>query len=120
MLCVSRGRWAPSNSLGLDESSLAPDPKFGEVEGGQDLYPDANGIYTLVDDGNMLVQAAPMVHTVPCVGFVVSEKPKQGRLRAEYVSPIVARNKEALVKQGVSDPNKIFRLLKSLRPGEGH
>lgn len=61
-----------------------------------------------------------MVHTVPCVGFVVTERPKPGRLRAEHVAPIVARNRDALKAQGVADPNKIFRLLKSLRPGEIH
>ena len=127
-----------------------------------------------------------MVHTVPCVGFVVTEKDKPGRLRAgkedvrqgpgkgskgglflswcrhrqgpscrdryiqrfkmilgtpwltpptcpsisitlslgplphttEYVRPIVERNKAGLLEQGLSDPNKIFRLLKTLQPGE--
>lgn len=40
-----------------------------------------------------------------------------GRLRAEYVQPIVARNREGLIQQGLSDPNKIYRLLKTLGPG---
>lgn len=46
-------------------------------------------------------------------------KPKPpGRLRAEYVQPIIQRNKAGLIEQGLSDPNKVFRLLKTLGPGK--
>ncbi|EWM24862.1 hypothetical protein Naga_100381g5 [Nannochloropsis gaditana] len=102
----------------MSEESMPLDTRFNEVEGGQDLYPDEKGVWNLVEEGEMKVQAAPMVHTVPCVGFVVTEKDKPGRLRAEYVRPIVERNKAGLLEQGLSDPNKIFRLLKTLQPGE--
>jgi len=101
----------------LRDGMLPPEPGFGEVEGGTDIYPDSKGVWKIVEDQNIIVQAAPMVHTVPCVGYVVKEKVRIGRLKAEYVTPIVLRNREALREAGMADPNKIFRLLKALRPG---
>ena len=80
----------------LRDGMLPPEPGFGEVEGGRDIYPNKNGVWTVVEDSHIVVQAAPMVHTVPCVGYVVKEKARIGRLRAEYVTPIVLRNREAL------------------------
>jgi ribonuclease Z len=66
---------------------------FGEVAGGQDMYPDENGIYTLVsDEKGLSVRAANMVHSIPCVGFVIDEPPKAGRLKTEYVMPEFMKN----------------------------
>jgi hypothetical protein len=73
-----------------------PDPLFGELEeGSSDIYPDRNtGMYDLIklgdkvsksgsgrgntrDEAQMLtVRAAPMQHTIPCVGFVIQVRQK--------------------------------------------
>ena len=50
------------------------DPIYGEHEGGTDIYPDANGRYHLFDEDELRVEAAPMQHTIPCVGYVITEK----------------------------------------------
>lgn len=55
-LVLGSGKWATSYTLDMDESALAMDPRFGEVEGGQDIYPDSQGLWTLVNDDNMVVQ----------------------------------------------------------------
>lgn len=113
----------------MADSALAPDSRFGEVDGGTDIYPDERGMWHVCDEGEMTVsifmyvciyvcliyciyvyvcnsgdvthtytsthspnptptqhffkmrhqvQAGPMVHTVPCVGFVVTEKDRPG------------------------------------------
>lgn len=46
------------------------------------------------------VRAAPMVHTVPCVGFVVSESARPGALNAGLVDPLIQSNHDALKEKG--------------------
>jgi ribonuclease BN (tRNA processing enzyme) len=70
-----------------------PHAQFGEVEGGKDICPDQAGQYQLFDDETIQVQAASMSHSVPCVGFVVTEKPRRGRLRVEAIEPLITKNK---------------------------
>jgi ribonuclease Z len=94
------------------------DPRFGEEEGGRDIYPDENGHYHLFQEGELRVQAAPMQHTVPCVGYVVAEKARSGRLKVDECKSVLERNRVALRQQGVKDPNKILALLKALKEGE--
>lgn len=63
--------------LELDNSSDPPDNKFGEVEGGRDIYPDPNtGTYTLIDDQDVLVQVI-MVAIVVAVLVVVVVKEEE-------------------------------------------
>mmetsp|Transcript_11962 Transcript_11962/g.32278 ORF Transcript_11962/g.32278 Transcript_11962/m.32278 type:complete len:522 (+) Transcript_11962:310-1875(+) len=85
---------------------LAADSRFGEVEGGTDIWPDADGCWSLVDqvDGGdsrggeegVMVRAAPMQHTVPCVGFAVTERSRPGKLDAARIKPLLAKNDAAL------------------------
>lgn len=61
---------------------------WGEQEGGRDLMPsDTKRWWRLLDDERLEVRvsAAPLRHTVPCVGFVVKESDKEGRLKPELV-----------------------------------
>jgi ribonuclease Z len=108
-------KWRPPDAV----VRTRPDAAYGEQPGGRDILPDANGHYMLLTDGDLTVQAAPMQHTVPCVGFVVNEAPRQGRLRVELVQPLVERQREQLKKQlGLRDPNKVFAILKAQAPGD--
>ena len=64
------------------------------------------------------MQAAPLEHSVPCVGYVVTEKTRAGRLKIEDVLGVVNRNRAALTKTfKISDPNKIFAVLKDMKRG---
>jgi ribonuclease Z len=93
--------------------------RYGEQPGGTDIYPDANGHYNLVEEGELSVKAAPMQHTIPCVGFVVSEKPKAGRLKFDDVKHIVQRNRDEIKRIfKLDDANKILKVLKNLKPGQ--
>lgn len=94
------------------------DPVYGEHEGGTDIYPDASGAYHLFDEDELRVQAAPMQHTIPCVGYVITEKTRPGRLKFEAVRDVVERNKAALKESlKLPDANKVYAVLKSMRPG---
>jgi ribonuclease BN (tRNA processing enzyme) len=91
---------------------------YGERPGGLDIYPDKDGQYFLFEEDQLKVMAAPTEHTVPCVGYVISEKTKPGRLKVEDVLEAVNRNKKALAaKFNLRDPNKIFAVLKDMKPG---
>ena len=66
----------------------------------------------------VLVRAGPMVHTVPCVGFVVEERARPGRLDAALVKPLIAANAAALQAQGYADPMKLMKAFKVMRPAD--
>lgn len=92
---------------------------YGEREGGRDIYPEADGSYRLFEDDDVAVFAAPMQHSVPCVGFVFSEKPKPGRLKIEEIKPLVDANMQEIRNRKLfRDPRKIFALLKDLQPDD--
>ena len=63
------------------------------------------------------MRAAPMQHTVPCVGFVVTEKDRPGKLNVDRAMPLVEKNKEALMAL-YEDHRRTYRLLKDLKPGQ--
>lgn len=71
-------------------------PRFGEREGGRDIYPDENGIYHLASDDVLTVKAAAIQHTVPCVGYVVEEKDPIPTLDVDKVASLVESNKDEL------------------------
>mmetsp|Transcript_17743 Transcript_17743/g.49126 ORF Transcript_17743/g.49126 Transcript_17743/m.49126 type:complete len:846 (-) Transcript_17743:976-3513(-) len=102
---------------------------YGEVEGGRDIYPvydhplssDGAPIWEVESDGNgdsgVKVYAAPMSHGIPCVGYVVQEANRPGRLRDELVKPICQRNIPALKKAGFRHPMKALAVIKDLPKG---
>lgn len=96
------------------------DPRYGEREGGRDIFPDQAGIYHLLDEDMLCVRAAPMQHSVPCVGFVVEEKEREGKLRIDLVRDLVEKHKDYFEKipEFEDQYRKAFAVLKSLKPGE--
>jgi ribonuclease Z len=67
----------------------------------------------------MNVTAAPLQHSVPCVGYVVKELPKAGTLRVDKVQSLVDAQRHQLKQAlGLSDGYRVFRILKELKPEE--
>lgn len=112
---------------------LQPSDRYGEVDGGRDIYPhydhplSSDGapvweVETGGDDesgtgtGPIKVYAAPMSHGIPCVGYAVHEDDRPGRLKDEVVRPMVERNLEALKKSGFVHPLKAMAVIKNLPP----
>merc|ERR1712150_10468 len=100
-------------------------PQYGEIEGGRDIYPiydhpqsnDGAPVWEVEDEEDVKVYAAPMSHGVPCVGYVVDEASRPGRLRNEIVEPVVRRNVQALKDQGFKVPMKAMAVIKNLPVG---
>lgn len=106
--------------------NLEPNKDFGEIEGGQDIFPnydhpscssDGAPVWEVIDDDDVMVHAAPMSHGVPCVGYVVTERDRPGRLKPENVMPIIERNRKGLVESGVRNPMKVMAMVKNLDVG---
>jgi ribonuclease Z len=105
--------------------SLEPSHLYGEVDGGQDIYPiydhpkssDGAPVWEVSNEEDVQVFAAPMSHGIPCVGYVVEEKSRPGRLRDDVIKPIVQRNLGALKKAGFSIPMKAMAVIKNLPVG---
>lgn len=119
---------------GEDESSwisrapllnLEASPQYGEISGGRDIFPrydhpkcvDGAPIWEVEDEGDVSVYAAPMSHGVPCVGYVVEEQNKPGRLLNHLVEPIARRNLAALRESGMKIPMKVMAIIKELPIG---
>lgn len=104
----------PWGGEGRGEQPIA----WGEQPGGRDILPDADGVswWGLLETGDGLrVRAAPLQHTVPCVGFVVQEDAKPGRLLPEKALPHLERNRAALREEwGVKDPRALFKRLTAM------
>lgn len=115
-------------------SLLEPSKFYSEVPGGRDIYPrydhplsnDGAPVWDIIDPenndddddgGGIRVYAAPMSHGVPCVGYVVEEPVRPGRLRDEYVTPICKRNIKALKEAGYRHPMKALAVIKDLPEG---
>lgn len=126
--------WGSQGLAGQDPSSwisqanrmpLEASPLYGEIEGGRDIYPQYNHplssdgapVYEVEDERDVKVYAAPMSHGIPCVGYVVHELPRPGRLRNELVDPIVQRNLEALRQAGYKIPLKAKAVIKNMPAG---
>jgi ribonuclease Z len=107
--------------------NLEPSTMFGEVDGGRDIFPhydhplssDGAPVWQVVEDdeGDVKVYAAPMSHGIPCVGYVVVEDDRPGRLRDELVRPICMRNLSALKETGFVHPLKAMAVIKDLPVG---
>jgi len=127
-------RWGNQGLSGEDPTSwisqanlmhLEPSPLYGEIEGGRNIYPvydhplssDGAPVWEVEDEEDVKVYAAPMSHGIPCLGYVVEELPRPGRLRNEFVGPIVKRNIAALKEAGFGVPMKAMAVIKNLPPG---
>eukprot|EP00804_Cyclotella_cryptica_P023152 CCRYP_000364-RA/>CCRYP_000364-RA protein AED:0.23 eAED:0.23 QI:178/1/1/1/1/1/3/52/755 len=127
-------RWGTKGLAGEDPVSwisrapminLDPSMDFGEVKGGRDIYPrydhpqchDGAPIWEVENDGEVSVYAAPMSHGVPCVGYVIEEHDRPGRLRPENVLSVIERNRDGLISSGVKNPMKVMAVVKNLPVG---
>lgn len=128
------GAWGTKGLAGEDSSNwisqannlqLSPSELYGEIDGGRDIYPiydhplsaDDAPVWEVEDEENVKVYAAPMSHGIPCLGYVVEEQPRPGRLRNDFVEPIVRRNIQALKEAGFAIPLKAMAVIKNLQPG---
>ena len=126
--------WVPKGLAGEDginwisqakRLDLEPSSMYGEIEGGRDIYPEYNHpmsvggapVWQVEDEEDVKVYAAPMSHGIPCVGYVVEELPRPGRLRNELVEPMVKRNFAALKEAGFRAPLKAMAVIKNLPEG---
>jgi ribonuclease Z len=80
---------------------------------------DGAPIWEVEDEGDVTVHAAPMSHGVPCVGYVVTEENKPGRLRPDLVQPIINRNREEL-KKIIKNPMKMMAVIKNMPEGSSY
>jgi ribonuclease Z len=65
----------------------------------------------LFQDEHVVVHAAPIRHSVACVGYVVCEKPIPGKIDLSLYAPHLERNRAALAALGVRQPNMKLREL---------
>ncbi|RGB27460.1 beta-lactamase-like protein [Rhizophagus diaphanus] len=67
-----------------------------------------NKSWKVIDEGDYIVSAAPIEHSIPSLGYVIDEKPIPGNIDIEIVKPILIRNKVAL---GLKNPMELLKKL---------
>ena len=108
---------------------------WGEIPGSRDVGPEApspeaarggsggggggggggGAVWRLFESDEISVCAAPVEHTVPCVGYVVAEKDKEGRLLVDKALPMLEANRKAIFDLwGVRDPRALLKKVKAL------
>ncbi|CUS08330.1 unnamed protein product [Tuber aestivum] len=87
---------------------------LGEVERGRDIHPGEDGFWKdFLEVDNFLVSAGEIKHSVPCIGYVVTERPLPGKIPADYAKRI-SKFKPELIHAG--NPNPISFLADLQRP----
>ncbi|KAJ6258357.1 LOW QUALITY PROTEIN: Zinc phosphodiesterase [Drechslerella dactyloides] len=90
---------------------------------GFNLFPDEVGcwvdILSVVESPTREweVSAGSILHSVPCVGYVLTEPPINGKITADYRDKLVA-NKTALAASGVKNPMSLLSKVSALKEGE--
>lgn len=114
------GKYAVHELLSADDIPYSCD-EFGMHPNeaiGQNLRPTKDGFWMGIDgESGWSVNAGPINHRVPCLGYVFQESPHAASLDPlEHIEPI-DRNSEALVKQGIRNPRSLLgQLLRTREP----
>jgi len=91
-----------SNKVGLHYNEQLGNNIYMTTDGNN------NKSWKVIDEENYIILAAPIEHSIPCLGYVFNEKPIPGNIDIELVKPILMRNKEAL---GLKNPMKLLKKL---------
>ncbi|KAH7097456.1 Metallo-hydrolase/oxidoreductase [Auriculariales sp. MPI-PUGE-AT-0066] len=87
-----------------------------ELAGGRNITQAIDGTWRDIYQDNLVrVSAAPILHSVPCLGYVVDELPVPGKIEPKLYTPHIMRNKDALVASGLDKP---MSLLARIQAGE--
>ncbi|BFZ61475.1 hypothetical protein YB2330_002541 [Saitoella coloradoensis] len=82
---------------------------------GKNILPHGDGLWRdFCVTPNLIVSAGPILHSAPCIGFVVQETNVPGKMNPALYAPHLKRNKEALAAEGIANPMK---LLASIQQG---
>ncbi|KAF3917198.1 hypothetical protein ABW20_dc0106272 [Dactylellina cionopaga] len=90
---------------------------------GYNIFPGVNGLWEDIlgttESSNIewTVSAGPILHSVPCVGYVLTEPPLLGKITPDYKDKILA-NKEELIKSGIKNPMSLLSKVSALADGE--
>ncbi|EJD48373.1 Metallo-hydrolase/oxidoreductase [Auricularia subglabra TFB-10046 SS5] len=103
----------PSDPATHDSSIDAALPPHACELAGRNIAPSADGTWRDIFSSPLIsVSAAPIAHSVPCVGYVVREAPVPGRIDPAQYIPHLTRNAAAL---GLARP---VSLLANIQRGE--
>ncbi|KAI8365483.1 beta-lactamase-like protein [Choanephora cucurbitarum] len=88
-----------------DPVDLQQDRHPNELEG-QNVLIDNNKFDLPCFDGDYRVQAAPIEHSIPSLGYVIHEAEIPGKL--DSLIPLIKKNAEALKAQGIKNPMSLL------------
>ncbi|KAJ3325484.1 hypothetical protein HDV06_004343 [Boothiomyces sp. JEL0866] len=83
-----------------------------ELEG-QDILKKNN--FWEIDE---FVKAGSIAHTVPTIGYVVTEPNSKGKLRMKELQPLLIKHKQDFLNMGISNPNLLLNDFKNGKPIE--
>lgn len=85
-----------------------------EILGRNILLDPTTNSWDVLTTEHFSVVAAPIIHSIPSLGYVLTEHSIPGKIDIASIQPILARNKDALLReQGVKNPMTLLRTLQS-------
>jgi ribonuclease Z len=97
-----------------DPSSLHEPAVMGELVGSRDIATLPDGTWLVEKEGPITIRAAPIQHTVPCVGYVIDEDPSPASIGPTQLDAL-KRNSRALIASGISQPVTLLGELQRTR-----
>ncbi|KXS15794.1 Metallo-hydrolase/oxidoreductase [Gonapodya prolifera JEL478] len=111
--------WANGEQQEQEQASPLPDASVSKDDNfsGDNILARSDGTWMLLRDDalGVTVKAAPMCHTVPCVGYSLREHDGPGRLKVEELRPLIEAQADAIRASGVAQP---LRLLSEVKAGK--
>eukprot|EP01102_Stenamoeba_stenopodia_P020707 TRINITY_DN8176_c0_g1_i1.p1 TRINITY_DN8176_c0_g1~~TRINITY_DN8176_c0_g1_i1.p1 ORF type:complete len:409 (-),score=83.75 TRINITY_DN8176_c0_g1_i1:67-1293(-) len=85
-----------------------------ELLGSDLLLDEATHTWRVFEDERCTVVASPLTHTVPSIGFVVTERPAPGKLNIDLAKPILEKHKDAIARElKIKNPMSLLAKVKA-------
>ena len=102
--------------MSVDEATTTSneDAHPNELQGTDLLIDTPTNSWRVFEDERCSVIASPLTHTVPSIGFVVTERPAPGKLNIDLAKPILDRNKDVIATQlKIKNPMSLLAKVKA-------
>jgi len=85
-----------------------------ELQGTDLIIDTTTNSWSVFEDERCSVIASPLTHTVPSIGFVVTERPAAGKLNIDLAKPILERHKDVIASQlKIKNPMSLLAKVKA-------
>ncbi|GAA97245.1 uncharacterized protein L969DRAFT_91907 [Mixia osmundae IAM 14324] len=109
-------RYRVHELLFAEEQPYTNSDMHSSEDEGTDVHRAPDGTWPVCHTDDFVVKAAPIAHTVPCVGYAIQERARRGKFDMAQIGPRLGANAKALKARGMSNPHTLLGVIQ--RTGE--